>query len=61
MNDFQNTNSGQGMLKLDYDPSQSPQLEALKRRRAKLGDKIAVPDKEDAESSLSIQGEDANA
>jgi hypothetical protein len=58
MNDFQTTQSGAGMLKQVYDPDDNPQLEALKRRRAKLGDKISVPTKEDAENSLQIQGED---
>ncbi len=50
MNDFQSIQSGQGLLKDDYQESDSPITVALKRRRKALGDKVAVPSKEDADA-----------
>lgn len=55
MNQFQSIESGAGILKKDYETS-SPEIEALKRRRAKLTDQLAVPSKEELESQLPIGG-----
>lgn len=41
MNQFQSIESGAGILKKDYESS-SPQIEALKRRRAKLTDQLTT-------------------
>lgn len=51
MNQFQSIESGAGILKKDYESS-SPQIEALKRRRAKLTDQLKISTKEESENEL---------
>jgi len=52
MNQLQGIQSGSGFLKNAYDSGvSSPVTIALKRRKAKMEDKITVPDKDEAEGN----------
>lgn len=50
MNEFQSIQSGQGLLKDNYNED-TPISNALRKRRKKLEDKVIVPSKEDAEGA----------
>lgn len=47
MNSFQDTQSGQGLLKADY--GESDIAKALRARRRKLEERVMVPTKEEVE------------
>lgn len=55
MNQFQSIESGSGLLKNSYQgdvrdqQTESPMVKALRERRKRLTEKIAVPSKEEAE------------
>lgn len=52
MNNFQGIQSGQGILKANYDnEGNNTQLEALRRRRNNLTDKITTPTKDKLEGN----------
>jgi hypothetical protein len=58
MNAFQSIQSGSGLLQDAYQFQPSTQLEALKRRRDKLTDKIDVPSKDKAELQPNPEADD---
>ena len=49
MNEVQSVESGAGLLKNAYDAGDSPTTLALKKRKAKMADKIPVPDKDEVD------------
>lgn len=51
MNNFQNIQSGAGLLKDVYDPGETPILDALRQRRRRSADKLLVPTKDDLEKN----------
>lgn len=55
MNNFQSIDSGQGMLKNDYEPNSSALDQALKKRREKLANTKRMtpqPDKDMGETAM---------
>ena len=48
MNQFQDTSSGEGLLKINYD-NESPLSRAMKKRRKNLEDRLATTSKDKLE------------